>query len=87
MYERIKVPTAFTKNGFRFYFWSNEENRAHIHVDKGDGNAKYWLRPAISQKFSYGYTTREISKIEELIIENYNELITKWDEHIEKKNS
>ncbi|MGH7857201.1 MAG: DUF4160 domain-containing protein [Candidatus Binatia bacterium] len=32
--------------GFRFYFFSNERHEPpHVHVRKGGGKAKFWLRP------------------------------------------
>ena len=33
-------------DGFRFFFFSNEGNEpAHIHVEKQEGYAKFWLAP------------------------------------------
>lgn len=40
-------PTVFKEKGFRFFFLSREETRMHIHVQSGDGEAKYWLEPQI----------------------------------------
>jgi len=34
-------------NGFDFFFYSMEEDRMHIHVEKGDNDAKFWLEPKI----------------------------------------
>jgi hypothetical protein len=36
-------PTVFQEKGFRFFFFSKEESRKHIHVYCGDGEAKFWL--------------------------------------------
>jgi len=40
-------PTIFKENGFRFFFFSREESRMHVHVISGDGEAKFWLEPEI----------------------------------------
>lgn len=40
-------PTVFKEDGFRFFFFSSEEERMHVHVISGDGEAKFWLDPEI----------------------------------------
>lgn len=42
----IKMPTILIYRGYRFYFYSHEPNEpAHIHVDKDNLSAKFWLSP------------------------------------------
>jgi hypothetical protein len=38
-------PTVLRASGYRFYFFSREESRAHLHVQHADGQAKFWLEP------------------------------------------
>jgi len=40
-------PTVFRENGYRFFFFSREEERMHVHITSGDGEAKFWLEPEI----------------------------------------
>jgi Domain of unknown function (DUF4160) len=40
-------PTIFRAGGFRFYFFSREETRMHVHVYCERGEAKFWLEPKI----------------------------------------
>jgi len=40
-------PTVFREKGYRFFFFSREETRMHIHVISGDGEAKFWLEPVV----------------------------------------
>lgn len=35
------MPTLFILFGFRFFFWSNEHDPIHVHISKGDAEAKY----------------------------------------------
>jgi hypothetical protein len=50
----------FEKNGYRFNFYSNEnKEKAHVHIKKGNRNAKFWLEPDIQEKYSYGFRVRE----------------------------
>ncbi len=76
------MPTVLQAKGYKFKFYSNENNEfAHIHVTKGSGNAKIWLRPDISEEYSYNFTVRERRDIRELVEQNYETLIKKWDEY------
>jgi hypothetical protein len=83
LHERINVPTVFYRNGFRFYFWSREENRAHIHIEKGDGEAKYWLEPKIECHSSKALTPAENKFVEKTVKEEYKTLLYEF----KKKNS
>ena len=42
-------PTVFRAGGFRFYFFAREEPRIHVHAQSADGEAKFWLEPAVSE--------------------------------------
>ena len=40
------MPTALKSKGYRFFFYSNEGNEPpHIHVERAECCAKYWLDP------------------------------------------
>jgi hypothetical protein len=47
-------PTILREGGFRFYFFSREESRMHVHVHHSDGEAKFWLEPQIEVATSHG---------------------------------
>jgi hypothetical protein len=44
-------PTVFKEAGYRFFFFSREEER--MHVLSGDGEAKFWLEPEIELAKDY----------------------------------
>jgi len=48
-------PTVFKESGYRFFFFSREEERMHVHVTSGDGEAKFWLEPDIELAKNYHY--------------------------------
>jgi uncharacterized protein YegJ (DUF2314 family) len=78
------MPTIFIINGFRFYFFSNEGNEpVHVHVEKGDYTAKFWLEP-IELVYSYGFNSKEISRIRNVVVENSETIKIKWNEHFNK---
>jgi Domain of unknown function (DUF4160) len=41
-------PTIFRAGGLRFFFFSREEDRLHVHAIGPDGEAKFWLEPEIA---------------------------------------
>ena len=74
-------PTVFREDGFRFFFFSREENRMHIHVISGDGEAKFWLEPRIELARNFRYTKKQLKEIERLIEEHFHELIYAWQQY------
>jgi hypothetical protein len=47
------MPTVFEAYGYRFFFYSNENNEPiHIHVSKAGAEAKYWMIPTITEEYS-----------------------------------
>ncbi|MEO8149576.1 MAG: DUF4160 domain-containing protein [Bacteroidia bacterium] len=80
------MPVVLEINGFKFKFYSNENNEpVHIHITKGGGSSKYWLEPVIDEAYSYGFTVRERRIINQLINENVDFLKNKWNEYFAKK--
>ncbi len=78
------MPTVFVINGFRFFFYSNENNEpVHVHVEKADAAAKFWLNP-VALENNYGFNSRELKQIEDIIQENLSGLKTKWNEYFNK---
>jgi hypothetical protein len=49
-------PTVLRVRGYRFYFFSREEARPHVHVQHVTGEAKIWLDPRIELAHNYGLT-------------------------------
>jgi len=50
-------PTVFKWKGYRFFFFSREETRPHVHVYCSDGEAKFWLEPVRLER-SRGFSRR-----------------------------
>ncbi len=74
-------PTVFRERGYRFFFFSREENRMHVHVVSGDGEAKFWLEPKVVLAKNYNYSKPQLKEIESLVEVHYNELISAWRRH------
>ena len=75
------TPTVFKEDGYRFFFFSREESRMHIHVVSGDGEAKFWLEPEIQLAKNYRLSKKQLKNIERLIQGHYDELTSAWQQH------
>ncbi|MGJ0493177.1 DUF4160 domain-containing protein [Methylobacter sp.] len=74
-------PTIFKEAGYRFFFFSREEPRMHVHIVSGDGEAKFWLEPEIELAKNYHYSRQQLKEIESLVEGHYNELINAWQQY------
>jgi len=71
-------PTVFKQDGYRFFFFSREEPRVHIHIYCADGEAKFWLEPQIELAKNYGLSRKQLKEIEKIIEEHYEEIKNAW---------
>ncbi len=74
-------PTVFRAAGLRFYFFSREESRMHVHVTGGDGEAKIWLSPGVELARSHGLDARMIRTALLIVREREQEIRRAWHEH------
>jgi hypothetical protein len=74
------MPTVLRKEGYRFFFFSNEHLPRHVHVAKGEGEARILLEPEIDIDNFFQFKTQELRRILEITLENHTYLIEKWDE-------
>jgi hypothetical protein len=74
-------PTVFYYRNYRFFFFSREESRMHIHVYSPSGEAKFWIEPEIELAVSKGLNSRELKEVETQIKEKENEIREEWNKH------
>ena len=65
--------------GYRFFFFSREEDRVHIHVTCTTGEAKFWLEPEIELARNYNLSRLQLKEVEEIIEEHHDEFRSAWD--------
>jgi hypothetical protein len=79
------MPVILRIDGFKFFFFSNEGTEPiHIHVERSDADAKFWLRPVRLAR-NNGLKASELSKARRLVEENEKLIEGKWDEFFSKK--
>ena len=74
-------PTIFREKGYRFFFFSREERRSHVHVYCGSGEAKFWIDPRIELAQNYGLAEREIREAQNIIEAHEQEIRNAWNTH------
>ncbi len=75
------MPTVLRARGFRFFFFSNEGNEPpHVHLERADGHAKFWLDP-VSMVHSTGLSATELRQARGLISEHAEDMKERWNEY------
>jgi hypothetical protein len=74
-------PTVFRHKSYRFFFFSREEERMHIHVTCPEGEAKFWLEPIVALEKNYGLSPRALKELQNIIQEKRNEVISALKKH------
>ncbi len=71
-------PTIFYEKGYRFFFFSREEPRMHVHIYCADGEAKFWLEPEIELAKNFKLSRKQLKEIENILEEHYDEIKSAW---------
>jgi len=75
------MPTIYKKGPYRFFFFAGDKDEPrHVHVERDDKTAKFWLEP-IRIHSSGGFNRVEINKIQGIIEEQYVRLMEAWDDY------
>jgi hypothetical protein len=73
--------------GFRFFFYSEENDEPiHIHVAKGECEAKFWLVPEIHLEWNDGFKRPQLRRILDLLQENQDAIRRAWQKHFRSGN-
>ena len=74
------MPTVLRSGPYRFYFYSHEPNEpAHIHVDRDDLSAKFWVDPTQLAR-NFWFRANELRTIQSMVTENREEFLEAWNE-------
>jgi len=74
-------PTVFRWKEYRFFFFSREEKRIHIHVYCPDGEAKFWIEPHVLLARNYNLSESRIGDLKKKILEHRDEITVDWKAH------
>ena len=77
------MPTILDVFGLRFFFYSDEHDPIHVHVENSDGRAKFTLEPKIELVKNEGMKPKDLKKAKTLCKAFKEDFIEKWHEHID----
>ena len=78
------MPTVLRIGPYRFFFYAGDRDEPeHIHVERDDQVAKFWLDPVRLQR-SGGFGSGEINRVQKLVEDNREDLIRSWNEYFSR---
>lgn len=74
------MPTVLRIGPYRFFFYASDGGEPpHVHVERENMVAKFWLRPVRLQR-SGSFGRAELMRLEALVTANAESLLERWDE-------
>jgi hypothetical protein len=75
------MPTVLRSGPYRMFFYAGDRSEPpHVHVERDDCRAKFWLDPVRLQSSS-GFDTKELNRLRKLIEDNQQHLLDAWDDY------
>ena len=75
------MPTVLRSGPYRFFFYANDRDEPlHIHVERDEQVAKFWLEPVRLQS-SGGFNRLELKQIRDIIDKNHGKLEEAWNDY------
>ena len=77
------MPTVLRIGPYRFFFYAGDREEApHVHVERDDNVAKFWLDPLRLQR-SGGFSRREIGRLQKLLSASRLRLLEAWNDYFD----
>lgn len=75
------MPTVLRAGPYRFFFYAGDRDETHhIHVERDDNVAKFWLDP-IRLCQSGGFNRLELKQVRRIIEDNRDSFVEAWNEY------
>jgi len=75
------MPTVLRAGPYRFFFYASDRDEPlHVHVEREDHVAKFWLDPVRLQE-SGGFSRSELNRVQQLVHTNQHRLQEAWHEY------
>lgn len=74
-------PTIFKYKNYRFFFFSREESRMHVHITSPEGEAKFWIEPIVCLADHYKLTQKQLLELQKTVEEHIDEIVASWKAH------
>lgn len=77
-------PTILRYKKYRFFFFSREETRKHVHVVSPEGEAKFWLEPIVALAENFRLSPRELRELQQVVERRQHEILSAWNAHFKR---
>ena len=77
----VMSPTVFRHKKYRFFFFSREESRIHVHVECPEGEAKFWLEPVVALAEYESLAKADLHEIQRIVEGKKDEIVEAWRKH------
>ena len=75
------MPTVLRVGAYRFFFFAGDRDEPlHVHVERDDKVAKFWLNPIRLQE-SGGFSRSELNRIRQAVEFHQEQLREAWHEY------
>lgn len=75
------MPFVLRSVAYRFFFYAGDRDEPlHIHIEREDKVAKFWLDPIRLQN-SGGFNRAELNRIQKIIQDHHQELMEAWNDY------
>ncbi|HTQ98777.1 MAG TPA: DUF4160 domain-containing protein [Candidatus Acidoferrum sp.] len=75
------MPTILRAGPFRFFFFASDGREPpHVHVERDEKLAKFWLSPVRIQS-SGGFGRNELNRIKNIVVTHEQELLESWRDY------
>ena len=75
------MPTVLRIGAYRFFFYASDRDEPpHVHVEREDRIAKFWLNPVRLAR-SGGFVGHEIMFLLRTVTQHQKRLMRNWDEY------
>ncbi len=78
------MPTIFEILGLRFFFFSDDHAPIHVHVVKGDDDAKIAIVPEIELVYNHGLNAKDLKRALDLAKMYKEDIIDVWNKNHKK---
>jgi len=80
------MPTVLRSGPFRLFFYAGDgKEPPHIHIERDNKTAKYWLLPVLLHQ-NNGFSTSELGQILAIIKINQQTLLEGWHDFFGKQD-
>jgi hypothetical protein len=77
------MPTVLQRGPYRFFFYAGDGGEPrHVHVERDDKVAKFWLDP-VRLQMSGGFSRAEIARVQRIVVLQREHLTEAWDEYFQ----